>query len=176
MNPFPPNFLLKYILGLFNLCYDMKGWGWTRKVGESRGKACSNWPSTKSNSGLWNNLVAYELPAQPSELHWHPLQTFLTQYWRRKKCLTEISYIKKKEEKTPRGGLTLFFVTISSLLLQETATGLQHCLQSSQTPVIVLLRSQQLSGERNKGTFLHITHVQLAVALSVTVSRGRQKG
>lgn len=47
-------------------------------------------------------------------------------------------------------GLTLVLVMTPPLLLQETATGLQHCLQSTQAPVIVLLRSQQLPEQTNK--------------------------
>lgn len=54
------------------------------------------------------------------------------------------------------------------LLLQETATGLQHCLESTQTPVIVLLGSQQLPGRTNKGTFSHILG-ELNVELCVVV-------
>lgn len=58
------------------------------------------------------------------------------------------------------------------LLLQETATGLQHCLQSTQAPVIVLLGSQQLPEHTNKRTFSHI-HCELNMVVGVALMGGR---
>lgn len=50
-------------------------------------------------------------------------------------------------QKIAWGKLTPFLVMIFPLLLQKTATGLQHRLQRTQTPVIVLLGCQQLPGQ-----------------------------
>lgn len=76
------------------------------------------------------------------------------QYWKKKKCLTVILHVKIKNS---HGGLTLVLVMTPPLLLQETATGLQHCLQGTQAPVIVLLGSQQLPAQTKKCISSH-TH------------------
>lgn len=77
--------------------------------------------------------------------------------------------VPENKERNSRD-LTLVFVVTPPLQLQETATGLQHRLQSTQTPVIVLLGSQQLPGQTNKGIR---THSQLTAALVVALRAGR---
>lgn len=108
----------------------------------------------------------------------HFLITFLScsTIGKSKNASQKILYLKIKNKKIARGVLTLVLVMTPPLLLQETATGLQHCLQSTQTPVIVLLGSQQLPGQTNKATFSHIhTRSEWTVLLDEVLTGGRRR-